>query len=110
MTDNTYDRFMIRRVKESRRTIVEPDDDYVDDENMLFVQINGAFRCRIALHVTLTKKKGKKRDGKDTKYFLRGECKVFRNKTMHLYLECADTDVVRNEMCVCYPKTNLFLF
>ena len=86
MTDNTYDRFMIRRVKESRRTIVESDDHYVTDENMLFVQINGAFRCRIALYVTLTKKKGKKRDGKDTKYFLQGKCKVFRKKTMHVCL------------------------
>ena len=43
---------MIQRVKLRRRTIVDSDDDYVDDKNPLFGRINGAPRCGIALHVT----------------------------------------------------------
>ena len=72
MIDNTYDRFMIRHAEGRRRTIVDYDDDYIDDENPLFGQINGAPRCVIALHVTPTKKRRKKSDGTETKYLLQG--------------------------------------
>ena len=66
MIDNTYDRFMIWRVEGRRRTIVDSDDDHVEDENPLFGRINGSPRCGIALHVTSTKKNRKKRDGTET--------------------------------------------
>ena len=108
--DNTYNRFMIRRAEERRRTIVHSDDDYIDDENPLFGCINGAPRCGIALHVTPTKKRRKKRDGTETQYLLQGECKACRKKTTHVCSECADTDVVRNEMWVFHPKTNRSCF
>ena len=59
---NTYDSFMIWRVKGRRMTIVDSDDDNVDDYNPLFGRINGAPRIGITLHVTPTKKRRKKRD------------------------------------------------
>ena len=66
MIDNTYDRFMIRSAYGRRRTIVDSDKDYVDDENPLFFQINGATRCVISLHVTPAKKRINHRDGIET--------------------------------------------
>ena len=63
MIDNTYARFVIRRAEGRRRTVVDYDDDYVNDEYPLFGLINGAPRCGIALHVTPTKKRRRKRDG-----------------------------------------------
>ena len=73
MIDNTYDRFMMRRAEGRRRTIVVSEDDYVDNDNPLFGRINGAPRCGIALHVTPTTKRRKKRDGTETQYLLQGE-------------------------------------
>ena len=96
MIDKTYDRFMIWCSEGRRRTVVDSDDDYVNDENPLFGQINGAPRCGIALHVTLTKKRSKKRYGTETQYLLQGECKFFRKKTTHVCSECTDTDAVKN--------------
>ena len=72
MINNTYDRFMMRRTEGRRRIIVDSDDDYIDGENPLFVQINGAPSCGIYLHVTPTKKRRKKRDDTETKYLLQG--------------------------------------
>ena len=57
---------MIRRAEGKRRTIIDSDDDYLDEENPLFVHINGAPIRGIALHVTPTKKSRKKRDGTET--------------------------------------------
>ena len=37
----------------------------------------------------------KKRDGKETQYFLQGECKVFRKKTTHVCSYCADINTVK---------------
>ena len=64
---------MIRRAEGRRRTIFDSDDEYVDDKNLLFGQINGASRCGIALHTTPTKKRSKKRGGIDNQYLLQGE-------------------------------------
>ena len=100
MTNNTYDRFMMRSAEGRRRNIVDSDEKTFDDDNLMFGRINGVPRCGISLHVTPTKKRRKKRYGTGTKYLLKGECKVFRNKTTHVYLDCADTNVVINEMLV----------
>ena len=54
MIEYTYNRFMIPRAEGRRMTMVESDDDYVDDKNPLFVWIDGASRCVIPLHVTST--------------------------------------------------------
>ena len=67
MIDNTYDRFMIRSAEGRRRTIVDSDDETIFDDNPLFGRINGAPRCGIALHVTPTKKRRKKRIGPETR-------------------------------------------
>ena len=72
MIDNTYNRFMIRRTERGGRTVVDSDDDYVDDENPLFGRIYGAPICGIALHVTPTNNSRKKRDGSDSQYLLQG--------------------------------------
>ena len=93
-----------------RKTIVESDDETFDDDNPLFGRINGAPRCGIALHVTLTKKRRKKKDRTETRYLLQGECKVFQKKTTHVCSNCVDTDAVKNEMWVCHPKTNRSCF
>ena len=46
------------------RNIVDSDDETFDDDNPLFVRINGAPICEISLHVTPTKKRRKnKKDG-----------------------------------------------
>ena len=70
----------------------------------MFVQINGAPRCGITLHITPTKKRRKKRDGAENKYLLQGKCKVFYKKTTHVCSESADRDAVKNEMWAFYPK------
>ena len=70
MIDNIYDRFMIRSAYGRRRTIVDSDDETVDDDNQLFGRINGATRCGISLHVGPTNKRRKKRDGTETQYLL----------------------------------------
>ena len=75
---------MIRSAEQRRRTIVDSDDYDIDVENPLFGRINGAPRCGISLHVTTTKKHRKKRDGTDTQYLIQGECKEFRNNTVHV--------------------------
>ena len=75
MIDNTYNRFMIRPAEGRKRKIVESDNDYIDDENPLFGRINGAPRCGIALHVTPTNNRRRKRDGAETQYLLQGACK-----------------------------------
>ena len=90
--------------------IVDSDDKTLDDNSALFERINGAPRCGIALHVTPTKNRRKKRDGKETQYLIQGECKVFRKKTANVCLDCADTDAVKNEMWVCQPETNRSCF
>ena len=66
MRDNTYDRFMIRRAEGRMRTMVDSGDETVDDDNQIPGRINDATRCGIALHVRPTKKRRKKRDGKET--------------------------------------------
>ena len=110
MIDNTYDRFMMRRAEGRRRTIVDSDDDYVDNDNPLFGRINGATICVISIHVTSTKKSRKNRDGKDTQYLLQAKCKVFRNNMTHVRSDCADTYAVKNEMWVCHYKSNRSCF
>ena len=60
---NTYDRFMMRSAEVTRRNIVDPDDKKIDDENPLFVRINGAPRCGIALHMNPTNKRRNKMGG-----------------------------------------------
>ena len=87
---------MIRSAEGRRRKITESDDKTVNDKKPLFGRINGSPICGIALHVTPTKKRRKKRDGTDTKYLLQGECKVFRNNMTHECLDYADTDAVKN--------------
>ena len=57
MIDITYDRFMIRQKYGRRGTIVDSDNDYVNDKNPLFGRINGATRSVIDLHVKPTKKR-----------------------------------------------------
>ena len=66
MMYNTYIRFMIQRIDGRRRKIIESNDDYVYEQNPLFVQINGDPVHGIALHVTPTKKISKERDGTET--------------------------------------------
>ena len=63
-----------------------------------------------SLHVILTKQSKKKRDRTESKYFLHGEHKVFRKKTTHVCSDCAETDMVKNEMWVCNHKTNCSCF
>ena len=106
MIDKTYDRFMVQHAEGRRRKIVDSDDDYVDDENLLFGRINGAPRCVVGPHATPTKNRRKNMDGTETQYLLQGECKVCRKKTTHVCLDYADTDAVKNEMWVCHLKTN----
>ena len=72
----------------------------IDDNNPLFGQINGDPICGIDLHVTSTKKRRKKRYGIENQYLLQSECKFFCKKTTHVFPDCADTDVVKNEMWV----------
>ena len=110
MIDNTYDRFMMQSAEGRRRNIVDSDDETFDDDNPLFGRINGAPRYGIALHVTPTKKRRKKRDRTETQYLLQGECKVCRKKTTHVCLDCADTGAIKNEMWVCHLKTNRSYF
>ena len=55
------------------RTIVDSDDDYVDDENPLFGHINGDPRCGIALHATPNNTRRNNRDGTETQYLIKGE-------------------------------------
>ena len=96
MIDNTYDRFMMQSEEGRRRNVVDCDDETFDDEKSLFGRINGAPRCLIALHVTPTKKRMKKRYGAETQYLLQGEFKFFWKKTTHVCSDCADTDAVKN--------------
>ena len=63
MVYNTQDRFMIWSAEYRRRTIVDSDDYYIDEENPLFGRINGAPRCGISLHVITTKKRRKNNYG-----------------------------------------------
>ena len=56
----------MQSAEERRRTIVDSDDETFDDENLLFGRINGAPRFVIALHVTPTKNRRRKRGGADT--------------------------------------------
>ena len=60
---NTYDRFMMHSAEGRRRNIVDSDDETFDNDKPLFGRINGSPICVIALHVTPTKKRSKKRDG-----------------------------------------------
>ena len=64
-------------------------------KNALFDWFNGDPRFGIALHVTPTKKRRKKRDGTKIQYLLQGKCKVFQKKTTHVCLDFADTDAVK---------------
>ena len=66
MKYNIYDRFMIRSAEGRRRTIVDSNDETVDDNNSLFERINGYPRCVIALHVTPNKNRSKKIYGTET--------------------------------------------
>ena len=100
----------MRSAEGRRRNIVDSDDETFDDDNPMFGRINGAPICGIALHVTPTKKRRKKKDGTETKSLLQGECKVFRKKMTHVCSDCTDTDIVKNEMWVCHPKTNRSCF
>ena len=68
--DKTDNKFMIRSAEGRMRKIVDCYNETVNDYNPLFVRINGAPRCRIALHVTPTKNRRKKRDSKETQYLL----------------------------------------
>ena len=63
MIDNTYDRLMMRSAEGRRSNIIDSDEKTFDDENSLFVRINGAPRCGIYIHVTPTKKSRKQMDG-----------------------------------------------
>ena len=110
MIDNTYNRFMMRSAEGRRRNSVDSDDENFDDGNPLFGRINGAPICGIYLHATLTNKSRKKRDGTETQYLLQVKCKVFRKKTTHVCLDCADNYAVKNEIWVCHPKTNRYCF
>ena len=65
MIYNTYNRFMIQSAEVRWRTIVDSDDETLDDENALFGRINGDPRCGISLHVTPPDKRRNKRDGTD---------------------------------------------
>ena len=100
----------MRSAEGRRRTIFDYDEETFDDKNALFDWFNGDPRFGIALHVTPTEKRRKKRDGRETKYLLQGECKVFRKKTTHVCSDCADTNAVKNEIWVCHPKTNRSCF
>ena len=110
MIYNTNDRFMIRRSEGRGRIVVESDDDYTDDVNPLFGWINGATRCGITLHVTSIKKRRNNKDGTETQYLLQVKCNFSWKKTTHMFLDCADTDAVKNEMWVCHPRTNRSCF
>ena len=110
MIDNTYDRFMMWSAEGRRRTIVEYDDRTFDDNNPMFFRINGAPRCGIDPHVTPTKKRRKKRYGTETRYLLQGKITVLRKKTTHVCSNCADTNVVKNEMWVCHLNINHYCF
>ena len=57
---------MIRSAEGRRRIIVDSDDETCDEENPLFVRINGAPICGVALHVNPTKKRRNTRDGTET--------------------------------------------
>ena len=107
---NTYDRFMIWCAEGRKRTHVDSNEKNVDDKNPLFDQINDASICVIVLHVNPNKNGRNKSYGIETLYLLQDECKVYWNNTTHVCSDCADTDAVKNEMWVCYPKTNHFCF
>ena len=65
MIHNTYDRLKIRIAEGRRMIIVDSEDETVNDNNLLFGWINGDPICGIALHVTRTKKRRNKRDGRE---------------------------------------------
>ena len=96
MIDNTYNIFIIRHSEGRKRTIVDSDDNYVNDKNPLFGHINGAPSFVINLHFTPTKKRSKNRDVTETQYLIQCVCKVCQKKTTHVCSECADTYAVRN--------------
>ena len=73
--DNTYYWFMMRSSEGRRKTIVDSDDKTFDDNNPLFVRINGAPRCVTALHVTATKRSSKNWGGTETQYLLQGSAR-----------------------------------
>ena len=110
MIDNTYNRFMMQSVEGRGGAIVDSDEETCGDDNPLFGRINGAPRYVIAIHVTPAKKSRKKRDGTETRYLLQGQCKVFLKKTSQKCSDCAESDVIKNEMCYCQPKTNRSFF
>ena len=87
---------MIQSAEGSRRTIVDSNDKTFDDDNQLFVRINGATRCGFSLHDGPTKKRSKKRYGTETQYLLQGECKVCRYPQQRMLSDCVDTDAVKN--------------
>ena len=87
---------MMRSAEGRRSNIVDSDEKTFDDENPLFVPINGSPRCGISLHATPTKKRRKKSYGTDNQYLLQGECKVCRKKITHVCLYCTYTDAVKN--------------
>ena len=75
--------------------MVDSDKKDVDDDNQLLGRINGTPRYGIALYVTPTKKRRKKRDGTETQYFIQCECKVYQNKMTRMCWNFADTDAVK---------------
>ena len=101
---------MIRRAEGRRRTIFDSDDEYVDDKNLIFGQINGAPRCGISLHTTPTTNRSKKRDGIENQYLLQGKYKAFQNKTTYVCSDCADTDGVKNKIWVFHSETSRSCF
>ena len=66
MVDNTYNRFMIPRAEDRRRTIVDSDDDYDDNKNPLFGSINDPSRYEISLHVNPAEERSKESDATKT--------------------------------------------
>ena len=62
----------MRSSEGKRRNIFDSDDKSFDDDKPLFRRINGAPRFGIAIHVTPTNKRRKKRDGTEIQYLLQG--------------------------------------
>ena len=65
-----------------RRTIVDSEDETINDDNPLFGRIYGAPRCGIALYFTPTKKMRKKRYGTETQNLLQGKFKVIGRRQL----------------------------
>ena len=75
MLDSTYNIFMIQSAEGRRRTILNYDDETVNEDKTLFGRINGAPRCVIALYSPPPNNRRKRSDGKENQQFIKASAR-----------------------------------